>query len=264
MIAAQALRTNGSAGRSAGSVNVVSMKPPKRTRRRIHRGESLYGVGDPFRVLYVVRVGVFKSFTVSDDGLMQVTGFPMAGDLIGLDGFDTGVHQSEVVALEDAEVFVLPFAQCEQWSQDSIFGQRMMLRTMAHEIVRSQDLMIMLGTMRAEQRVALFLLDLSQRYGRLGYSQTQFLLRMTRQEIGSYLGLKLETVSRILSHFQQEGYLQVQGRSISLLDLPALGRLSGLSPDRSRVAPESILDREGEFAQDHNEVLRLRTTSRND
>jgi CRP/FNR family transcriptional regulator len=140
----------------------------------------------------------------------------------------------------------------------------MMLRTMAHEIVRSQDLMIMLGTMRAEQRVALFLLDLSQRYGRLGYSQTQFLLRMTRQEIGSYLGLKLETVSRILSHFQQEGYLQVQGRSISLLDLPALGQLSGLSPDRSRVAPESILDREGEFVQDHKEALRLRLTSGND
>ena len=225
MIAAQALRSNSSAGRPAASVNVVSMKPPKRSRRRIHRGESLYGVGDPFRVLYVVRVGVFKSFTVSDDGLMQVTGFPMVGELIGLDGFDTGLHQSEVVALEDAEVFVLPFAQCEQWSQESIHGQRMMLRTMAHEIVRSQDLMIMLGTMRAEQRVALFLLDLSQRYRARGYSSSEFVLRMTRAEIASYLGLKLETVSRMFSRFQHAGWISVDRRSIRLLDPAAVSRV---------------------------------------
>ena len=252
MIAANAIRSRepNPVVRSAASLNVVSLKPPKRSRRRVRRGETLYGVGDPFRVLYVVRVGVFKCFTVSDDGLMQVTGFPMSGELIGLDGIDTGQHQSEVVALEDAEVFVVPFAQCEQWTQESAHGQRLMLRTMAHEIVRSQDLMVMLGTMRAEQRVAIFLLDLSMRYGRLGYSHSQFLLRMTRQEIGSYLGLKLETVSRILSHFQQAAFIQVQGRSIALLDFPALSRLSGWSPERERHAPDSILDRDGELAQD--------------
>ena len=229
------------------SFNVVALNPPKCARRRIGRGETLFGVGDSFRSLYVVRLGFLKSLTVSDDGLAQVTGFQMVGDVIGLDGIDTGYHQSEVVALEDAEVFVLPFAQCEQWSHNSAFGQRLMMRTLAREIVRSQELMIMLGTMRAEQKLSTFLLDLSQRYGRLGYSRSQFLLRMTRQEIGSYLGLKLETVSRLLSHFQREGFVQVQGKSIALLDFPALCRMSGISPRRQKPAVDPILDREGEL-----------------
>jgi CRP/FNR family transcriptional regulator len=232
---------------SAAPVNVVPLKSPKRSRHRVRRGATLYGVGDSFHVLYVVRVGVLKSCTVSDDGLMQVTGFLMSGDVMGLDGIDTGFHQSQVVALEDAEVFMVPFAQCEQWSQESRHSQRLMMRTLAREIVRSQELMILLGTMRAEQRVATFLLDLSERYGRLGYSRSQFVLRMTRQDIGSYLGLKLETVSRALSRFQQDGFIQVQGRSIALLDFAALWRLSGLSPDRPRPAVDPILDREGEL-----------------
>jgi CRP/FNR family transcriptional regulator len=171
----------------------------------------------------------------------------MAGDVIGLDGIDNGFHHGEVIALEDAEVFVLPFAQCEQWSLESAHGQRLFMRTLAHEIVRSQELMIMLGTMRAEQRVAIFLLDNSERYGRLGYSRSQFLLRMTRQDMGSYLGLKLETVSRVLSRFQQAGFIQVQGKAIALLDFRALRRLSGISPYRQRPAVKPIVDRDGEL-----------------
>lgn len=249
MIAANALRSRDPdlATRPAVSYNVVPLNPQKRARRRVHRGEALYGVGDPFHALYVVHVGVLKISTVSDDGLLQVTGFQLVGDVLGLDGIDTGYHQSEAVALEDAEVFALPFAQCEQWSLDSAFGQRLMMRTLAHEIVRSQELMILLGTMRAEQKLATFLLDLSDRYGRLGYSRSQFLLRMTRHEIGSYLGLKLETVSRLLSHFQREGIVQVQGKSVALLDFPALWRMSGMSPHRQRPAADPILDRDGEL-----------------
>jgi CRP/FNR family transcriptional regulator, anaerobic regulatory protein len=248
MIAATALRSSTpvTADVPAGA-NVVPLGAPKRSRHRVRRGETLYGIGDPFRSLYVVRVGVLKTFTVSDEGLMQVTGFAMAGDVIGLDGIDTSRHQSSVVALEDCELFVLPFAQCEQWSQESAHGQRLMMRTLAREIVRSQELMIVLGTMRAEQRLATFLLDISERYGRLGYSRAQFLLRMTRQDIGSYLGLKLETVSRLLSRFQQEGFMQVQGKSISLLDFDSLRQLSGFSSERRRPAPDPILDREGEL-----------------
>jgi CRP/FNR family transcriptional regulator len=232
---------------SKGPGNVVELTPPKRSRHRVRRGETLYGVGDTFRSLFVVRVGMLKTFTTSDDGLLQVTGFQMTGDVIGMDGIDTGRHQSSVVALEDAELFVVPFSQCEQWSHESAHGQRLMMRTLAREIVRSQELMIVLGTMRAEQRLATFLLDLSDRYGRLGYSRSQFLLRMTRQDIGSYLGLKLETVSRLLSRMQQEGYIQVQGRSISLLDFESMRQLSGFSPNRQRPIAEPIVDREGEL-----------------
>jgi CRP/FNR family transcriptional regulator len=231
-----------------GKASVVPISAPTRQRLRVRRGETLYVVGDHFKSLYVVRVGVLKSFTVSDDGLTQVTGFPMQGDVVGLDGIDTGLHQGEVVALEDCELYVLPFSQCERWTQQSAHGQRLMMRTMAHEIVRSQELMIMLGTMRAEQRVAIFLLDLSERYGHLGYARSQFVLRMTRNDIGSYLGLKLETVSRLLSHFQQQGLIQAQGKSISLLDFAGLWKASGLSPDNRPQPPAPLLDAQGELA----------------
>jgi CRP/FNR family transcriptional regulator len=216
-------------------------------RQRVRRGELLCGFGDPFRTLYVVRVGTFKSFTVSDDGLAQVTGFQMAGDLVGLDAIDTGRHQSSAIALEDSEVFALPFSKCEQWTQGSAHGQRLLMRALAREIVRSQELMMMLGSMRADQRLALFLLDLSQRYERLGYSRTRFLLRMTRQDIGSYLGLKLETISRLMSRFHQEGLVQVQGKSMALIDFDALWRLAGASPNRERPHADPIVDRDGEL-----------------
>lgn len=220
---------------------------PRCSRRHLRRHETLHHAGESFTVLFVVRLGHLKSLTLSADGYVQVTEFLMAGDVIGLDGIDTGRHQSEVVALDDAEVFVLPFAQCEQWSQGSAHAQRLLARTLACKIERGHEHMVMLGTMHANQRLATFLLDLSERYGRLGYSHSQFVLRMTRQEIGSYLGLKLETVSRGLSHLHQSGLIQLQGKTIALLDLPAMWRLSGTSRDRRRAAMDPILNHDGEL-----------------
>ena len=212
--------------------DVLPVDGSRCTRQRLRRGETLFGAGDVFHTLYVVHAGVLKSFTVSDDGLMQITGFQIPRDVVGLDGIGTGQHLSAAVALEDSEVFALPFAQCEQWAKESPHGQRVMMRTFAREITRSQEQMVVLGVMSAEQRVAAFLLDLSERYGRLGYSRSRFLLRMSRHDIGSYLGLKLETVSRVLSRLHREGLVQVQGRSIALLDLPALRRMVGVSGER--------------------------------
>lgn len=230
---------------STASAEVVPGNPVARSRMRIARGRTLYGIGDPLRGLYVVHVGVLKSCAISSDGLQQVVAFPMAGDVLGLDALSTGTHQGEVVALEDAELYLLPVAQCECWSLGSAYAQRLLLRTMAHEIVRGQQHAVMLGTMRAEQRVAIFLLDLSQRYCHLGYSRSHFVLRMSRHDIGSYLGLKLETVSRALSRSQQEGILQARGKTIALLDFPALWRLSGLSPESQSVPPDPIVDNGG-------------------
>ena len=215
------------------------------SRRVVRRGEALCTTGDPFGMLHVVRSGTFKSFVMSHNGLIQVTGFQIAGDLVGLDGIATRVHQSDVVALEDAEVFVLPFPQCEQWSQDSAFGQHALTRTLAREISRAWKHMLSLGSMRAEQRMVIFLLDLSVRYERLGLSRSQFALGMTRQDIGSYLGLTIETVSRLLSRFQRAGLLQVQGRSIALLDFPALWRIAGDPHELSRPRLDPIVDGEG-------------------
>ena len=233
--------------RTAAAGHAASPIGTQCVRRCIRRGERLYGAGDPLRLLYVVRVGVLKSFILSNDGLMQVTGFPMVGDAVGLDGICTGRHQNAVVALEDAEVFVLPFAQCERWAQASPGGQHLLLRTLAQEIARGQEQALMIGVMRADQRVAAFLLELSVRYQRLGYSPSNFVMRMTRHDIGSFLGLKLETVSRLLSRLHHDGLIQIQGKAVSLLDFPALWRRSGLAPESRRHGLDSILDREGNW-----------------
>jgi CRP/FNR family transcriptional regulator len=222
------------------------------SRRHVSRGESLCSAGETFRALYIVYVGNLKSFVVSRNGLIQVTGFQIAGDIVGFDGIDTGLHQSDVIALMESEVFVLPFAQCEKWSRESAYAQHLLMRTLAREASRSQQHMLGLGTMRAERRMALFLLDLSHRYQQLGWSRSQFLLSMLRQDIGSYLGLTLETVSRLLSRMQRDGVLQVQGKSISLLDFPALWRLAGTTPEHHKFpALDAIVDGQGNLAAPH-------------
>ncbi len=147
---------------------IVLHQPPTCSRRHVARGESLCSAGETFRAFYVVYVGNLKSFVVSRNGLIQVTGFQIAGDIVGFDGIDTGHYQSDVIALMESDVFVLPFAECERWSRESAYGQHLLMRTLAREASRSQQHMLALGTMRAEQRMAIFLLDLSQRYQQLG------------------------------------------------------------------------------------------------
>ncbi len=231
----------------ADVVNFISLDRLKCERQRLRRGETLVCAGDKFHGLYVIRRGVLKTYATSAEGLIHVTGFPMAGEMVGLNGIGTGIHRNNVVALDDAELYALPFARVEHWAQQCAQAQALLMRTLAHEILRSQDLMFMLGAMRAEQRLALFLLDLSRRYERMGLSRTRFILRMTRQDIGSHLGLQLETVSRSMSRLHCAGYIQVQGKSIALLDFPALWQLSGTSPDNQRIALDPIIDGDGCF-----------------
>ena len=245
-------RNQRTAPASSARADIVPLPHRTCSVRRFERGEPLCSVGEPFRTLFVVRSGSLKSYVVSRNGLVQVTGFQVAGDVVGLDGIDRSAYQSDVVALADSAVFVLPFIQCEQWSRDSAYGQHLLMRTLARETYRSHQHMLALGTMRAEQRMAIFLLDLSQRYERLGLSRSEFVLGMLRQDIGSYLGLTLETVSRLLSRMQRDGFLQVQGKSISLLDFPALWRLAGTTPEYDRHLPlDPIVDREGNLAAAH-------------
>ena len=197
--------------------------------RRIKRGEALYQAGDPFRSLYAVRLGFFKSFVVTEDGRSQITGFQMAGDLLGLDGIDTDAHTLSAVALEDSDVCVFPYALLETASSRVQALQRQLHRAMSREIVREHGIMMLLGTMRAEERVAAFLLNLSQRFMARGYAGGEFNLRMTREEIGSYLGLKLETVSRILSRFQECGLITTRNRYVRILNKVGLAELVGRS-----------------------------------
>jgi CRP/FNR family transcriptional regulator len=197
------------------------------TRRRVKRGESLYRAGDRFSSIYALRSGFFKSSVILEDGRDQVTGFCMPGEILGMDGISSEVHNLNAVALEDSEVCVIPFSRLEEVSSTMPGLQRQVHKVMSREIVRDQGVMMLLGSMRAEERVAVFLLNLSQRFVARGYSPSEFHLRMTREEIGSYLGLKLETVSRIFSRFQEEGLVGVQQKHIRILDVAGLKQLMG-------------------------------------
>ncbi|HVO06294.1 MAG TPA: fumarate/nitrate reduction transcriptional regulator Fnr [Burkholderiaceae bacterium] len=191
-------------------------------RRSVKRGQSLFRAGEPFEALYAVRTGFFKTCTSSPDGREHVTGFQMAGELLGLDGISSDRHTCGAVALEDSQVCVIPYAQLESLSQDFTELQRQFHRIMGREIVRDHGVMMLLGSMRAEERLAAFLLNLSQRLKARGYSSTSLILRMTREEIGTYLGLKLETVSRCFSKFHDDGLLKVHQRHVEIVDEAAL------------------------------------------
>jgi CRP/FNR family transcriptional regulator len=195
------------------------------TRRSVPRGDTLFRSGDEFSALYAVRTGFFKTCVSSEDGRDQVTGFQMAGELLGLDGISTDRHSCDAVALEDSQVCVIPYGQLEDLSREFTNLQHQFHKIMSREIVRDHGVMLLLGSMRAEERLAAFLLNLTQRLQARGFSASSLILRMTREEIGSYLGLKLETVSRTFSKFQEEGLLEVKQRQIRIVDQAGLQEL---------------------------------------
>jgi CRP/FNR family transcriptional regulator len=192
------------------------------TRRKIRRGETLFRAGDRFDALYAVRLGFLKSTVVSADGREQVTGFHMAGELVGLDGISNETHSCDTVALEDTEVCVIPYQRLEEVATAVPVLRHHFHKVMSREIVREHGVMLLLGSMHAEERLAAFLLNLSQRFEARGYSRTEFVLRMTRAEIGSFLGLKLETVSRVLSRFAQDGLIEVNQKHVRILNSDGL------------------------------------------
>jgi CRP/FNR family transcriptional regulator len=194
-------------------------------RRSLKRGDYLFRAGDAFQSLYAVRSGFFKSKVLIEDGREQVTGFQMAGEVIGLDGIGTERHNCDAVALEDSEVCVIPFPRLEQLSREVPALQQHFHKVMSREIVREHGVMMLLGSMRAEERLAAFLLNLVQRLVARGYSSTEFNLRMTREELGSYLGLKLETVSRVFSRFQEEGLIAVHQKYTQIKDAARLRKV---------------------------------------
>ena len=192
---------------------------------RLKKGEFLFRSGESFHSLYAIRTGFFKTTVASQDGRDQVTGFFMSGELIGMDGICTHSHSCDAVALEDSEVCELPFGHMEALSKEIPSIQTHFFRLMSREIVRDQGVMLLLGHMRAEERIAAFLLNLSQRLHHRGFAANDFILRMSREEIGSYLGLKLETVSRTLSRFHQEGLIVVEHKHIRLLKPELLNQM---------------------------------------
>ena len=196
-------------------------------RRRIHKGETLFGVGEAFRSIYAVRFGLFKTEGLVADGRAQVTGFQMAGELLGLDGISTDRHVCKAVALEDSEVCVIPFAEMESLGRAVPALQHNLHRLMSREMVQDRNLLVLLGSAQAAERLAAFLLNLSERHAQRGYSASEFILRMTRDEIGSYLGLTPETVSRTFTKLQKDGLIEVAQKHIRIPDVQSLRSFIG-------------------------------------
>jgi len=212
-----------------------------RGEEKVDKGKSLFRFGDHFEALFAIRTGSFKTTVPSEDGHEQITGYHLPGDVIGTDGIDSRVHSSGAISLEDSVVCTLPFDELAHLALSRPLLQHRLYRLLSHEVARDHASMVILGSMRAENRVARFLLDVAGRKQVLGYSSCEFLVRMTRGEIGSLLGLQLETVSRMFSHLHREGVIHVQGRLIKVLDRAALQRLAG-ADSSGRLAERSGVD----------------------
>ena len=192
--------------------------------RRLRPGETLCRAGDEFEALYIVRSGFLKTVSLDGAGNEQVLAFPMRGDAIGVDGFDQGHYTADAIALESCHVVSVPFIRIVRLGRLIPGIERLIYSLFNRELVHRQNMVRLLGMLNAEARVAAFLLDLSERFGRLGCSRSSFVLRMTREDLGSYLGIKLETVSRALSAFAASGLMDVSRREVVLNDVEELRR----------------------------------------
>jgi len=196
-------------------------------RRALRRGDILFRGGESFRALYAVRAGSMKAYTVTQDGREQVTGFYLPGELIGLDAISLGRHPSTARALESSSICELPFPELERISVRLPGLQRQMIRLMSKELLSEESLLIMLGKKTAEERLAAFLVSLAIRFRQRGFSGTEFNLSMSRSDIGNYLGLAVETVSRLFTRFQQEGLVRVRRRAVQISNLTELSAIAG-------------------------------------
>jgi CRP/FNR family transcriptional regulator len=212
----------------AGLDSVSELDQIAGRRRQVGRGDILYRSGERFASLYAVRFGLFKTAR-PHPGMArdhQITGFRMAGELLGMDGIGAGEHQSDAVALEDSEVCEIPFSQLAALFATMPALLRQFNRSMSAEIMREQELLLLLGSMRAEQRVAVFLVNLAGRYAARGFPATMLQLRMSREDIGNFLGLTVESVSRLLSRFRKEGWIAIERRKVTLLAPAMLAALA--------------------------------------
>ena len=194
-------------------------------RIRVERGDSLYRAGDLFTTLYAVRLGHFKTVYSEGPATKQIIGFQMSGEILGMEGIGTSRHRCSSIALEDSEVCEIPYARLESLLAELPSLQAHFHRMMSRDINREHQVMLLLGSMSADQRVAAFLLNRSRRYETRGFSPSHFVLRMTREDIGNYLGLTIESVSRVFSRFKKNDWIEGSPRDVKLIDREALERL---------------------------------------
>ncbi|MEJ2480678.1 MAG: fumarate/nitrate reduction transcriptional regulator Fnr [Acidihalobacter sp.] len=217
---------------------IVSRKRP------LQRGSTLFNQGDQFGALYAIRSGSIKSYTVSDDGREQINAFHLPGEILGLDAISEGMHPSAAVALETTSVCELPFDRLHSLAHEIKGLQHQLLRVMSRELNADERFMRILASRNAEERLAGFLLNLASRHGMRGYSSTEFNLSMSRHDIANYLGLAVETVSRLFTRFQQDGLIEAHRKAVKILQRDALAEMAGniglmANPDDKRSRESS-------------------------
>ena len=190
-------------------------------------GTHVFHVGDPFRAIYAIRSGSLKSYTLTNDGEEQITGFHLPGELVGLDAISTNAHHCGAIALETVSICTIPFDQIQTLSQTIPSLGQQLLRLMSMEIMHNQDHLATLSKKSADQRLAALLISISERYKRRGFSESEFNLTMSRGDIGNYLGLAIETVSRLFTKFQQQNILETQRKFVRILDMQQLKTIAG-------------------------------------
>lgn len=207
-----------------------------RRRRPLARGEHLFRMQDDFHSVYVVRAGSLKTYTTSEDGQEQITGFHLPGELIGLDAICEDRHHASAKALESTSLCEIPFTQLEDLGNRFRGLRHHLLRLMSKEIIRDESMFMVLGKMTAEQRLASFLLGVAARFRQRGFSASEFNLSMSRNDIGNYLGLAVETISRLFTRFQEEGLLQAERKHVQILDMAGLQAIAGQVVECGRSA----------------------------
>ena len=191
-------------------------------KRPIHKGDKIFTDGQEMHALFAIRSGTFKTFTVNEQGEEQITGFHLAGDLLGFDAIADTEHKSFAQALETSMVCEIPYNNLDTLSNTMPKLKKQVLRLMSNEIRTDQEMLTLLNRKNAEQRVATFLVSLSDRYHARGLSPSEFRLTMTRSDIGNYIGLTVETISRLLNRFHKNGLINVDGKLITILDIDEL------------------------------------------
>ena len=195
--------------------------------RPMKKGDFLFRQGDAFASVYAVRSGSLKTFSVTDCGQEQITGFHLPSEFVGLSGMDTELYPVSAIALETTSICEIPFDRLDELSASLPQLRRQLMRIMSREIRDDQQMMMLLSKKTADERIATFLVNLSARFRARGYSPQQFRLAMSRNEIGNYLGLAVETVSRVFTRFQQNGLLAAEGKEINLINLIEICALAG-------------------------------------
>lgn len=203
--------------------DIIQRKKP------LHKADMLYEAGQPQRSLYAIRTGSFKTFTLTDEGEQQITGFHLPGDIVGFDGLSKQLHPSYAEALETAMVCEIPLSNLETLLDSLPRLRQQMMRLMSEDIQADQQMMLLLNRKTAEQKLATFISQLGQRFASRGFSGSEFRLTMTRSDIGNYLGLTVETISRLLSKMDKEQLIKVEGKLITILDQAALSKLAALT-----------------------------------